>query len=165
MDPQPSFIIHDRPVVRPDPAYIATVDLAPFGFYGQMEQIWLHPREGERYEVCCLPFRVYGLAMGDIVLLDANARTVVSIAEFSGNRSLRIFIPYAVPAERFHAAREAVLFAVHDANLMSEWSGERHVAVNISPKQSMAGILEVIRDLDGVVAWEWSDVEEFRANI
>jgi hypothetical protein len=164
MNSQVSYIVHDEPAVRPDPAYIAMVDLAPFGFRDQMEQIWLCPLGGGRYEVCCLPFRVYGLAMGDIVSLDAQARNVTEIVQRSGNRLFRIFFPPSIPADRFLAAKERVVFVIQEAGLKVEWSGDRHVAINIPLGGSVARVWEVVRELEGVAVWEWSDVEEFRTS-
>ncbi|WP_407554729.1 DUF4265 domain-containing protein [Streptomyces sp. Pv4-95] len=163
MDSQVSFIVHDEPANRPDPAHIAMVDLAPFGFRGQMEQIWLRPLGGELYEVCCLPFRVYGLALGDIVSLDADARCINGVVRSSGNRLFRIFFPPSVPAGIFHAAKENVSTAIRDAGLKVEWSGDRHVAIDVPLGGSVAPVWEVVRELEGVAVWEWSDVERFRA--
>ncbi|MFD4941402.1 DUF4265 domain-containing protein [Streptomyces sp. NPDC058239] len=164
MSSQVSFIVHDEPVIRPDQAYIAVADLAPFGFPGQMEQIWLRPLGDKKYEVCCLPFRVYGLAMGDVVSLDAEARNVNGIVRHSGNRVFRIFFPHSIPLERFISAKESVISAICDADLQAEWSGDRHVAINIPVGGSVARVWEVVRELEGVAVWEWSDVEEFRTS-
>jgi hypothetical protein len=156
-----SFIVHDEPAVRPDQAYIAMVDLTPFGFPSQMEQIWLRPLGGEKYEVCCLPFRVYGLAIGDVVSLDAEARNVKEIVRHSGNRVFRIFFPPSAPLGRFASAKEDVISVIRDSGLQAEWSGDRHVAINIPVGGSVDPVWEVIRGLEGVAVWEWSDVEEF----
>lgn len=109
MSSQVRFIVHGEPVNRPDPAHIAMVDLAPFGFRGQMEQLWLRPLGDDQYEVCCLPFRVCGLAMGDIVSLDADARRVNGVVRSCGNRLFRIFFPPSIPTDRFHGAKESVI--------------------------------------------------------
>ncbi|WP_405608190.1 DUF4265 domain-containing protein [Streptomyces sp. NBC_01508] len=162
MSSQVSFIVHDKPAIRPEPAHIAMVDLAPFGFRGQMEQIWLRPLGGGRYEVCCLPFRVYGLVMGDIVSLDTEARVITEIVQSSGNRLFRVFFPPSIPPGRFFAAKESLVSAVRDADLKVEWSGDRHVAIDIPLGGSVARVWEVVRELEGVAVWEWSDVEEFR---
>ncbi|MFC8076348.1 DUF4265 domain-containing protein [Streptomyces sp. NPDC057307] len=162
MSSQVSFIVHDEPAVRPDPAYIAMVDLSPFGFRDQMEQIWLRPLGDGRYEVCCLPFRVYGLAMGDIVSLDVEAKVISEVVQASGNRIFRIFFPPSAPPGRFLAAKESVISAVRDVGLKMEWSGDRHVAIDIPLGGSVDRVWEVVRELEGVAVWEWSDVEGFR---
>ncbi|MCF6526089.1 DUF4265 domain-containing protein [Streptomyces sp. JJ36] len=164
MSSQVSFIVHNEPAVRPDQAYIAVVDLAPFGFSRQMEQIWLRPLNDREYEVCCLPFRVYGMAMGDVVSLDKEARSVNEIVRHSGNRVFRIFFPLSTPSKEFHSAKDDVTSAIRDADLQAEWSGDRHVAINIPLGGSVARVWEVVRELEGIAVWEWSDVEEFRTS-
>lgn len=163
MSSQFNFIVHDEPASRPVPAHIAMVDLEPFGFPGQMEQMWLRPLEGNRYEVCCLPFRVYGLAMGDIVALDAEDSTVTHVIRASGSRVFRIFFPPSIAVSEFVEARESVVASIENAGLKAEWSGDRHVAIDIPVDDSIAQVWDVVRLLEGVVTWEWSDVEPFRA--
>ncbi|MEU3936349.1 DUF4265 domain-containing protein [Streptomyces sp. NPDC029044] len=138
-------------------------DLTPFGFHGQMEQIWLRALEGRVYEVCCLPFRVYGLALGDIVSLDSEARTIVDVVRSSGNRVFRVFFPYSASEGEFHEAKGEVASVIREAGLQAEWSGDRHVAINVPVDGSVGRVWEVVRELEDVAVWEWSDVEEFRA--
>ncbi|WP_412520606.1 DUF4265 domain-containing protein [Actinomadura madurae] len=164
MSSKVSFIVHEEPVIRPDQAHIAVVDLEPFGFPRQMEQIWLRPLSDRNYEVCCLPFRVYGLAMGDVVSLDEEARSVNKIIRHSGNRVFRIFFPSSPSLKDFLSAKDSVISAIRDADLQAEWSGDRHVAINIPLGGSVAPVWEVVRQLEGIAVWEWSDVEEFRTS-
>lgn len=140
------------------------VDLTPFGFPSHMEQIWLRPLGDKKYEVCCLPFRVYGLALGDVVTLDPEARNVNGIVQHSGNRVFRIFFPSSIPLNGFLSAKKDVISAICDTGLQAEWSGERHVAINIPLGGSVARVWEVIREFEGAAVWEWSDVEEFRTS-
>ncbi|MEV0788115.1 hypothetical protein [Kribbella sp. NPDC050459] len=63
------FIVHDDPVLRADSNYIAQIALAPFGFDDEVEQVWLRRTADASATLCCIPFRAYGVALGDSVRL------------------------------------------------------------------------------------------------
>ena len=86
---QTSYINHEDPARRPDRAYMAMADLAPFGSPDTCEQLWLKPLDGGEYEVCCIPFRAYGIALGDRVGLSARD-FVDRVVHHSGRRVLRV---------------------------------------------------------------------------
>ncbi len=41
-----NFIVHDDPAIRPRRPRLAMIDLAPFEFDGQMEEVWLRSAGG-----------------------------------------------------------------------------------------------------------------------
>src|SRR5438874_197376 len=84
-----SYIVHESPVWRPENSYMAVVDLAPFGFDNEQEQIWLRPLSEDQFEVCCIPFRVYGMALGDVVRLK-RGRFIESVIAPSGRLVFRV---------------------------------------------------------------------------
>ncbi|WP_372496519.1 DUF4265 domain-containing protein [Kibdelosporangium philippinense] len=58
-----------------------------------LEQLWLRQVDGG-YEICCLPFYVYGLALGDVV--EKNAEDFVTRrVKSSGRRVLRVLFSEA----------------------------------------------------------------------
>jgi hypothetical protein len=61
-----SYITHDAPAWRPTNSYIAMVDLAPFGFENEQEQLWLRPpREmSSKFAASLFGFTVLPLATG-----------------------------------------------------------------------------------------------------
>jgi hypothetical protein len=62
----------------------------------------------------------------------------------------------------FRPGQVGGLERVNESGLQAEWSGDRHVAINISVDGSVDRVWEVVRELEDVAVWEWSDVEEFR---
>lgn len=157
------YITHEAPVGRAASNYIAMVDLAPFGFADQCEQVWLSEPAGGVARLACLPFRVYGLARYDVVGLDPAGQRVVELIEPSGHRLLRVLL--AATGEPGTARlREAVVAAVTGLGLAMEWSGERHVAVDMPPGSSVGPLEPLLRPhlTAGTVQWEWADAEPFR---
>lgn len=159
-----NYIVHEQPVWRPSESYMAMVDLEPFGFENTHEQLWLRSLEDGGYEVCCIPFQVYGLALGDVVEV-TRGRFVTQILRNSGRRALRIFFTAPRPSHRQLDCRGRLRQVLQAKGLLSEWSGERHVAIDI-PEAAVAD--EVLASVkpelqDETVYWEWADAEAFSA--
>jgi hypothetical protein len=156
-----SFIVHDEPALRGESDFIARVDLDPFGFVGQAEQVWLR-RAGDEAMLCCIPFRAYGLALRDMVRISAES-TVVELIRGSGSRSLRALIS-DVGAERIGIIKAEIDARIGRAGLLFEWSGDRHVAIDVPPRTDSESVMDYfdIEESAGSLDWEWSDVEPFR---
>ncbi|MEU8539036.1 DUF4265 domain-containing protein [Streptomyces sp. NPDC048717] len=156
------FIVHEHPVGRAATNYIARADLAPFGLDGQVEQLWLTPRSGGSYEVSCIPFSTYGIALGDTVLLNDDDY-VNEVVETSRHRTLRLlFIPDLPTSDLKHAA-DLIKTEVTAADLLSEWDGERFVAVDVPPNAEPSGLFAVMESVvnAGHAFWEWADAMPF----
>jgi hypothetical protein len=157
-----NFIVHDDPVLRGESDYIARISLAPFGFEDQIEQVWLRRLGDGNAVLCCIPFRAYGLALRDTVGLSADT-TVVELVRPSGNRALRALIA-EVSAEQRRMIRAEVDAQISRAGLLCEWSGDRHVAIDVPPDSDAESIMDYFdteEDADRL-HWEWSDVAPFR---
>jgi Domain of unknown function (DUF4265) len=160
---QAGYVMHEAPAWRPAEGYIAMVDLTSFGFPGLNEQIWLKQVGEARYEVRCVPFRAYGIALGDEVELH-DGRSISRVVQSSGRRVLRIFFTNPRPSENGDDARGALTREVDSAGLLSEWSGDRHVAIDVPAGATMQGVYDsVTREIEiGSAVWEWADSEPFR---
>ncbi|WP_176611541.1 DUF4265 domain-containing protein [Actinomadura sp. WMMB 499] len=154
------FIVHEHPVGRAAQNYLAHVDLERFGLAGQREQLWLRPCQGGDYVVACLPFRVYGLALNDRVRLSEDGATVVELLERSGHRVLRVLFTPRSDQDAFMAR---ITGEVEIAGLAFEWSGKRHLAVDVPQDASPVRLFGVLQEeIDAQQAyWEWADVEAF----
>ncbi|MGW6971538.1 DUF4265 domain-containing protein [Streptomyces sp. NPDC054952] len=62
----------------------------PFDLDGQVEQLCLKAVNDGSYEVACIPFSAYGIALGDVVLLN-NDDYVIEVVRNSWHRTLRLF--------------------------------------------------------------------------
>ncbi|MEU1376190.1 DUF4265 domain-containing protein [Streptomyces triculaminicus] len=158
-----SYISHDQPARRFGESYLAMVDLGPFGFDNMYEQVWLRPVSEGSYELTCLPFRAYGLSLGDIVELH-DGRFVEKVTKRSGHRVFRVFFTEPRPSATGRDTRIDLRTAITSGAFLSEWSGDRHVAVDVpadcDPTQLFNAVQEEIDN--GSAFWEWSDAEPFR---
>ncbi|WP_018684427.1 DUF4265 domain-containing protein [Actinokineospora enzanensis] len=158
------YISHPDPVWRPEPAFLAMVELAPFEIDGQREQLWFRRDEAGEYELCCVPFVAPGLALGDRVELDENW-FVRGVRSKSGRHVLRLLFTEPRPPVGLPDARPAVVEAVRANGLLAEWNRDRFVAIDIPPGTDPMVVFDQVRaEIDaGSVLWEWSDLEPFRA--
>ncbi|WP_069174386.1 DUF4265 domain-containing protein [Streptomyces griseus] len=161
MEPQ-KYIVHDDPAIMSTDQYITMVDLAPFGFAQHMEQIWLGVNEDGTYEVLCIPFRVYGMSLHDVVELDGDD-VVARIVRSGRHRTMRGLIAPAVSAEGISEIFASVNQLVETSGFLCEWSGHRHVAIDIPPGSDSQVIQKFFasqREAERVY-WEWSDARPF----
>ncbi|MCP3757786.1 DUF4265 domain-containing protein [Streptomyces sp. TBY4] len=156
------FIVHDDPVGRSASNHIARVDLAGFGLDGQVEQLWLHAVADGTYEVACIPFLTYGLALGDTVLL-TDDDYVGELVERSGHRALPMMFVPDVPADDLKRAADRIRAEIRRAGLLSEWNGDRFVAVDVPPDTEPAGLFTAMESsVDaGEAFWEWAGAAPF----
>jgi len=161
----PTYIVHSDPVRRRETNYIAQVDLAPFALAGQVEQVWLHDLGMGSYAIACIPFMLYGLALGDVVRLNQDDK-VASLVEASGHRVLRLMLVDEPDPVRLAGAVAEITACVAKAGLLSEWHGPRFIAVDVPPAARPELVFAVMGRIveEGRGYWEWADSRPFAAS-
>ncbi|MFK0106415.1 DUF4265 domain-containing protein [Streptomyces sp. NPDC091217] len=155
-----TYVSHEEPAWRGSGHYMAMVDLAVFDLPGMREQIWLRETgvAGE-YEVCCIPFYAYGMALGDVVGKSAADMIGQSIRK-SGRRALRVLFTAPRP---LNDSRSALRAALDSVGLLSEWNGDRQVAIDVPDMTVIQPVVDAIQaEILGKTAfWEWSDSKHY----
>jgi hypothetical protein len=143
-------------VRRGDSNYIARTDLAPFGLEGEAEQLWLQQLEDGLLAVCCIPFRTYGLSLGDVVSLSSDGTTVARLVRRSGRRVLRVLLMATLDASN---VASQIKSEVSRLGLMSEWSGDRHVAIDVPAGVDVTSLIIIAEreEVSSRAYWEWAD--------
>ncbi|MFI6485060.1 DUF4265 domain-containing protein [Nonomuraea sp. NPDC050663] len=157
------YIVHKVPAMAGPQNYIARVNLEPFGFPGSFEQMWLTPLGGDAYEVACIPFRAYGLALGDIVSISPDGSEIHAIVRPSGRRVLRLFFRESLESKDLRRVTKKLEKDIEDATLLAEWSGNRHVAIDVPSHAVLESLFSVVAGhvQRGHAFWEWADDESF----
>jgi hypothetical protein len=157
------FIVHDQPARRPESNYVAQIDLTPFSFADTMEQVWLRQLSAHEFAMCCIPFRAYGLALGDVVGLSSDGTRVTELIRSSGNRVVRALLVAGLdPAVQ--TALSASLDSISTSlGLLREWSGDRHIAIDVPPETNIQTLTDVLASgqNEGQLFWEWANVIQF----
>ncbi|WP_285644444.1 DUF4265 domain-containing protein [Lentzea sp. NBRC 102530] len=156
-----TYVSHEDPVWRAENSHLAMVDLAPFDLQGMREQLWLRETvdDGE-YEICCLPFYAYGLALGDVVG-KSGSENVGTVIRKSGRRVLRIM--FAEPRFQEGDSRAVLREVLDAAGLLSEWNGDRFIAIDVPDISVMQPIFDSVQAeiQNGTAFWEWGDSRGF----
>jgi hypothetical protein len=156
------FIVHEQPVGRAPTNYIARADLAPFGLDGQVEQLWLKAVNDRSYEIACIPFSAYGIALGDVVVLNDDDY-VSEVVRKSAHRTLRLLFTPDLPPAELQKAADQIKTEIIEADLVSEWNGARFIAVDVPPNVEPSRLFAVMEAAvnAGHAFWEWADARPF----
>lgn len=130
------------------------VDLTPYGFdAGTYEQLWVRTDDESSFEVCCIPFFTYGIALGDVIHLEGGVG-VPSVVRRSGRRVIRVAFNDRAEAEAGHEQLHGSLVAT---GALHEFSSSGYAAVDLKDERQADAVIPVLEALveTGVIIWEW----------
>jgi hypothetical protein len=128
--------VHEAPVWRERANFVIG---APLPEEGRAEQLWARQLGDERFEICCIPFFVYDLALGDVV--ETNARfDLVRVIERSGRFVFRIWFDDA-----FHS-RQEIADALAELEALLEWSSPNLLAVDVEDEVHAQAIADYLAE-------------------
>lgn len=106
---------------------------------GRAEQLWARQVGDRRFEICCIPFFLYDVALGDVVETDAelNFRGVV---ERSGRFVFRVWFGEAVHPQQEIAGELAAL------GVLFEWSSANLLAVDAADETQAQMIADYLAE-------------------
>jgi Domain of unknown function (DUF4265) len=150
------FAVHDEPVWRDKANFLILADLAEHGMPGRWEQLWTRQIANNKFELCCLPYFTYGLALGDVVntkprrgMNDVLAR----VLKRSGRHLLRLWL------KNGNALGKEYIYAyIAENRPLHEWSSEHLVAIDVVPSAGviMPPLITLLEDLKETgVEVEW----------
>jgi hypothetical protein len=138
------FVVHQSPVWRERSNFIISAELSEKDRPSRFEQLFARQLGEERFEICCIPFFIYDVALGDIVETSQTSDrkyVIKGVAERSGHYVFRVwfgdsFQPRDGIVQRLESLGSLVeqsssnLLAVdtvdeHHATLVSEFLAER----------------------------------------
>ena len=71
---------------------------------GRFEQLWARQESADLFEICCIPFFVHKLALGDVVRTDTEGENAYVIKTFLGRPAAGPFVCDSVRAQRTDSA-------------------------------------------------------------
>jgi len=114
--------VHETPVWRERANFVIGAALPE---EGRTEQLWARQLGENRFEICCIPFFLYDVALGDVVETDANY-DLVRVVVASGRFVFRVWF-----GDSFHP-RQEVANELSELGALSEWSSTNLLAVDAS---------------------------------
>lgn len=103
--------------IHPHPAWRERADYllyAPVEFAGEkeyFEELWTRQISENRFEICCIPFFIYDLALGDVVECRKaeNATQNLTVIESSGHETYWVWIEDHCPMSKLEQIRDKLI--------------------------------------------------------
>jgi len=135
-----SVATHSDPVWRSRSDFIVAATINPGETEVETEQLWARRVDESRVELCCIPFFLYDVALGDILVVDAEF-IYQSVAERSGRYVFRAWFGESTyPAD----VMERGLLEVE---ALFEWSSKNLVAIDARDADHAQLVADFLQDL------------------
>ncbi len=122
---------HPNPVRRPAPSFMLRAVLDDVGGGDNFEQVWTKRVGADRFELCCIPFFAYGMALGDVVRADAATGYVIqAVEQRSGNGVVRVAVKRPEEVDAVHLRLHDLIGRLE---YLCEWFDPGYVAVSLEP--------------------------------
>jgi Domain of unknown function (DUF4265) len=132
---------HLEPVWRDRSDFIIAADVSAYSDLVDREQLWARQVSKDRFELCCIPFFLYDVALGDLVeTAPAGGRRymVSRVVEPSGRFVFRVWF-----GESFHPRQEIADELVAMGALV-EWSSVNMFAVDAADADHALQVADVL---------------------
>lgn len=149
-------ITHDFPIWREKANFMLAVRLVEPDVpkKWKWEQIWARQIRDNVFEICCIPFVTYGLALGDLVgtePLDERKYVINKVVEKKGHTTYRIWF---LDMDKWQSTTEAI----KDLGCLVEirWEKSKLIAVD-APSNEIEKLLKIYigkLEAEGVVNYE-----------
>jgi hypothetical protein len=141
--------IHPSPVWRDRANFIFAAHLGMKGGKNEWEQLWGQEVAPRRLIVCCIPFFVYDVALGDEVEIDANF-VFQQVVRSSGQATFRVWF-----GGQDTTMRQELVGEIEAMKPLMEWSSENLLALSVADAeaQRLADCLH-LREQRGLLQYE-----------
>lgn len=117
--------IHNSPIWRNRANFVFAAHLGTKDGKNEWEQLWGQKTGSQRFILCCIPFFVRDVALGDEVETDADF-VLCRVVQPSGQMTFRVWF-----GGQSTAAREELVREIGEANPLMEWSSENLLALSV----------------------------------
>jgi hypothetical protein len=153
--PVSNIATHQSPVWREKADFVIQASLASFGMPNRWEQLWARRVSKTGFEICCIPFFTYGIALGDTVATETGQDfeyVVQRVVTKSGHKTARVAVIDPGAASRLHDEIHRKLAK----SFPHEWYAPGYVAVDIAGTDQEAAITELFSEYTkrGEVSYE-----------
>ena len=145
------FATHPNPIERPTPSFMLRAPLDDVEGDHNFEQLWTRRLDEDLFEICCIPFFAYDLALGDVVRAAAEDGLIRSVERRSGNGVVRIAVKRPEEVAELHPRIHDLLGRLE---YLCEWFAPRYVAVSVESERTHDELFAGIADLGDAVEVE-----------
>lgn len=153
--PELSSASHDT--LHQDPVWRSRADFiinAPLPEVGRFEQLWCRRLEESSFEICCIPFFLYDVSLGDVVETQATSQgrfMYRRVTKRSGRFVFRAHLLGDAPD-----AGVAVERSVNDAGGLTEWATPTLLAIDADTAELATRLADYLQgeENDGRLVYE-----------
>lgn len=118
-------VVHTAPVLREHSDFMINAAIPPGD--GRLEQLWVRKLGDYQFELCCIPFFLFDVALGDVVETDVDFR-LSRVIQPSGRSVFRVWF-----GESFHP-RQQIADELVALGALLEWSSVNLLAVDAADR-------------------------------
>lgn len=146
---------HDNPVRREEADFLIFADLAEHGMPGRWEQLWAKRLGETEFQLCCVPFFTYGLALDDRVTTAPSRGREHVVTSIVGRSDHLVYRVWFGDAEDRGDARASVVQGLRRENWLFEWSSENLLAVDVPTERKAEKFVSFLAGYSGRgITWE-----------
>lgn len=147
------FVLHEEPVWRDRSNFIINAELLEKDRPRRFEQLFARQVSEDRFEICCIPFLLYDVALGDVVTTSPKEErkyVVTRVVEPSGRYVFRVWF-----GESFHP-RDEVADELKALGALLEWSSRNLLAVDAVSQEHAQKVADFLaeREKAGQLVYE-----------
>lgn len=145
-------VVHANPAWRDRADFIVAADVSEDPSRREFEQMWARQLSASTFEICCIPFIAYDLALGDIVEARPDQYVIERVVESSGHHTFRTWLSEADNDE----IRDSLIAEIRRLGALWEWASPRLVAIDVADVELAHAIASYLsqREQVGEVTYE-----------
>jgi hypothetical protein len=151
-----NIAVHRLPAWQDKANFLIHADLANFGLAERKEQLWARQLALTRFEICCIPFFTYGIALGDVVETNVDSNEFATVNEKRGHKTFRIAIKKRQDSGECHVIVHDMLMKLE---ALYEWYDSHYVAVDVesAARQEQLVVETHSLQMEGQIFYELDD--------
>jgi len=141
VEPSARQATHQEPVWRDRANFIIAAEIDLSGTEIASEQLWARKITDTEFEICCIPFFVYDLALGDVVRTAAKGGKQYIVDEVirgSGHFTFRVSL------SRSNLSRDDLAFRLNEMGALTERSSKTMLAVDATDAEHARRIADFL---------------------
>lgn len=133
---------HNEPAWQSRANFIIVADITSNPDKGEWEQLWARKLSESRFQICCVPFFVYDLALGDEVETDAD-HVIRRVVRPSGHFTFRVWFGDSKNPDD----RTRVMDLIRREGCEHEWSSQNLLAIDAPTQEKAENLADVLGSL------------------
>ena len=137
------FVVHPEPVWRERSNFIINAELGEEDLPRRFEQLWAKQLSDDMFEICCIPFFLFDVALGDVVETSPQGErkyVLDRVVERSGRYVFRVWF-----GESFHP-RDEVAEQLGALGALLEWSSVNLLAADAADEAHAQKVADFLHE-------------------